>query len=88
MIGGVSDESIATRIEALVAEEHGLRNREQADSDNPDALDADNERLEAVQVELDRCWDLLRQRRALREAGEDPDQAQARDADTVERYWQ
>lgn len=88
MIGGVSDESIATRIEALVAEEHGLRNREQADSDNPDALDADNERLQAVQVELDRCWDLLRQRRALREAGEDPDQAQARDADTVERYWQ
>lgn len=88
MIGGVSDESIATRIEALVAEEHGLRNREQADSDNPDALDADNDRLQAVQVELDRCWDLLRQRRALREAGEDPDQAQARDADTVERYWQ
>jgi Protein of unknown function (DUF2630) len=88
MIGGVSDESIATRIEALVAEEHGLRNREQADSDNPDALDADNDRLQAVQVELDRCWDLLRQRRALRDAGEDPDEAQVRDADTVERYWQ
>jgi Protein of unknown function (DUF2630) len=88
MIGGVSDESIARRIEALVAEEHGLRNREQTDSADPDALEADNERLEAVQVELDRCWDLLRQRRALRDAGENPDQAQVRDADTVERYWQ
>lgn len=88
MIGGVSDESIATRIEALVAEEHGLRNREQADSDNPDALDADNERLEAVQVELDRCWDLLRQRRARREFGEDPGQAESRPVPEVEGYWQ
>jgi Protein of unknown function (DUF2630) len=88
MIGGVSDETIAARIEALVAEEHDLRNREQTDTANPEALDADNERLEAVQVELDRCWDLLRQRRALRDAGEDPDEAKVRDADTVERYWQ
>lgn len=88
MIGGVSDETIAARIEALVAEEHDLRNREQTDNANPDALEADNDRLEAVQVELDRCWDLLRQRRALRDAGENPDEARARDADTVERYWQ
>jgi uncharacterized protein DUF2630 len=84
----VSDESIAGRIERLVTEEHELRDREQADSPDPAALEADKERLQAVEVELDRCWDLLRQRRAFRDAGADPDQAQVRDADTVERYLQ
>ena len=47
---------------------------------------ADAERLEAVRIELDRLWDYLRQRRALRDAGQDPDGAQMRDAGTVERY--
>jgi hypothetical protein len=84
----MSDESVAARIERLVAEEHELRGREQADSPNPDALDVDREKLRAVEVELDRCWDLLRQRRALRDAGADPDQARARDEETVERYLQ
>jgi hypothetical protein len=84
----MSDESIAARIESLVAEEHELRAREQSDADEAEKLDEDQRRLQAVEVELDRCWDLLRQRRALREAGEDPDKARARDADTVERYWQ
>jgi hypothetical protein len=84
----VSDESIAARIERLVSEEHELRDREQADSPNPAALEEDKERLRAVEVELDRCWDLLRQRRALRDAGADPDQAAVRDADTVEHYQQ
>jgi hypothetical protein len=84
----MSDESIAARIERLVREEHGVRDREQSDSSHPDALEGDRERLRAVEVELDRCWDLLRQRRALREAGSDPDQAEARDAETVERYLQ
>ena len=84
----MSDESIAARIEQLVTEEHELRNREQADAEHVDALEADGARLEAVRVELDRCWDLLRQRRALRDAGDDPDAAQVRDADTVERYRQ
>jgi hypothetical protein len=84
----VSDENIAAKIERLVAEEHDLRNREQADADHTDALAVDSDRLEAVQVELDRCWDLLRQRRALRDAGDNPDAAQVRDADTVERYQQ
>jgi Protein of unknown function (DUF2630) len=84
----MSDESIAARIERLVTEEHDLRGREQADSPDAAALEADNERLRAVEVELDRCWDLLRQRRALRDAGTDPDQAAARDAETVERYLQ
>ena len=84
----MSDESIAATIEKLVSEEHDLRQREVSDSKNEDALDADRERLRMVEVELDRCWDLLRQRRALRESGGDPDDAQARDAETVERYLQ
>jgi hypothetical protein len=84
----VSDESIAARIERLVAEEHELRDREQVDSTDPAALEEDRGRLRAVEVELDRCWDLLRQRRAFRDAGSDPEQAHVRDADTVERYLQ
>jgi hypothetical protein len=84
----MSDESIASTIERLVTEEHELRNREQADAPNDEALEADRERLGQVEVELDRCWDLLRQRRALRGAGADPEDAQVRDAETVERYLQ
>jgi hypothetical protein len=84
----MSDESIAARIERLVTEEHELRNREQADRPDPSALEEDRERLATVEVELDRCWDLLRQRRAFRDAGANPDQAAARDADTVEGYLQ
>jgi Protein of unknown function (DUF2630) len=84
----MSDESVAARIEQLVAEEHGLRNRELQDSTDEERLDADRRRLDAVQVELDRCWDLLRQRRALRDAGSDPDDAEVRGPETVERYLQ
>jgi Protein of unknown function (DUF2630) len=84
----MSDESIAARIERLVAEEHDLRQREQADSTKDEALEPDRERLRTVEVELDRCWDLLRQRRALRDAGADPDRAQVRDAGSVEEYLQ
>ena len=53
-----------------------------------DGLTADRERLSALEVELDRCWDVLRQRRALRSAGGDPDAASVRDATTVENYRQ
>ena len=85
----MSDESIAATIERLVAEEHELRQREEADRTAAgDALDEDKDRLRAVEVELDQCWDLLRQRRALRDAGSDPGDAQVRDAETVERYLQ
>jgi len=84
----MNDEGITARIERLVAEEHELREREQRDNADARALEQDAERLRAVEVELDLSWDLLRQRRALREAGVDPDQASARDADTVEDYLQ
>ena len=82
----MSDESIAARIERLVKQEHALRTREE--KDEAEALEADTERLRAIEIELDVCWDLLRQRRALRDAGANPDQAAARDPSTVERYWQ
>jgi hypothetical protein len=81
----MSDESIATRIERLVTEEQELRRREQSDSPDPQALEADKERLRAVEVELDGCWDLLRQRRAREEFGLDPDDASPRGADTYEQ---
>ena len=84
----MSDESIAGRIERLVAEEHQLRDREQADAPDDDALADDRERLSQVEVELDRCWDLLRQRRALRDSGGNPADAQVRDEGTVEGYLQ
>jgi hypothetical protein len=84
----MSDESIASTIERLVTEEHELRNREQVDAPNEEALETDRQRLSQVEVELDRCWDLLRQRRALRGAGADPGEAEVRDAETVERYLQ
>jgi hypothetical protein len=83
-----TDESIATRIEALVAEEHKLRLGEQSDRGEVDKLETEKDRLRDVQVELDRCWDLLRQRRAREEFGQDPDDAQVRDAGTVEGYLQ
>jgi hypothetical protein len=82
----MSDESVTARIERLVAEEHELRAREE--NDGAQALEADAERLHAIEVELDVCWDLLRQRRALRDAGVNPNQAEPRDPDTVERYLQ
>ena len=84
----MSDETTTKRIETLVEEEQALLHSEQQDSVSPEQLEADKARLEQISVELDRCWDLLRQRRALREAGENPDDAQLRDAGTVERYLQ
>jgi hypothetical protein len=84
----MDDQTILTRIEALVTEEHALHADERERAVSEDALAADRERLQAVSLELDRCWDLLRQRRALRDAGASPDRAEPRDPDTVERYLQ
>ncbi|HEY2398587.1 MAG TPA: DUF2630 family protein [Solirubrobacteraceae bacterium] len=84
----MDDESILSRIDALVAEEHSLQRGEEGDAARGKALAGDRERLERVSLELDRCWDLLRQRRARRGAGQDPDEATARDTETVEKYLQ
>jgi Protein of unknown function (DUF2630) len=84
----MADESVTDRIDRLVKEEKELREREQRDRPDDEALEADRERLRSVEVELDRCWDLLRQRRALREFDMDPDDAEAREAGTVENYEQ
>jgi hypothetical protein len=84
----MDDQSILSRIDALVDEEHALLGREEADAVDRDALADDQQRLHEVSIELDRCWDLLRQRRARREAGQDPEQARARDPAVVEKYLQ
>jgi hypothetical protein len=80
----MADEQIHASIEQLVEEEHELWQRE---SDGT-ATEDDRHRLESLKVSLDQCWDLLRQRRALREAGRNPDAAEVRPGDVVERYEQ
>jgi hypothetical protein len=80
----MDDPQIHGSIEQLVDEEHELWQRE---SDGT-ATDDDRRRLQAVKVSLDQCWDLLRQRRALREAGLDPEAAEVRRSDVVENYEQ
>lgn len=80
----MDDPQIHSQIEQLVTEEHELWERESSGA----ADDADRRRLQEVKVSLDQCWDLLRQRRALRSAGFDADRAQVRDEEVVERYWQ
>jgi hypothetical protein len=76
-----TDETVFEMIKRLVDEEHTLW-------DQPD-LDASGQtRLQTIRVELDRYWDLLRQRRALREFGADPDRAHLRPASVVEKYKQ
>ena len=75
----MDDTTITHHITDLVTEEQELRS-------DADLTDEERQRLDDIQVELDRCYDLLRQRRARREYGEDPDQAEVRDAETVEHY--
>ncbi len=87
-VARMADESLLARIESLVKEEHALIDREAADAGSDDALAEDRARLERVSVELDQCWDLLRQRRARRRSGGDPNEASARDESTVEGYLQ
>ena len=84
MVRSMDDAQIHARIEELVAEEHGLWDAQAAGN----ATEADRRRLADVKVSLDRCWDLLRQRRALEEFSMDPDAARARPEETVEGYEQ
>ena len=80
----MDDPQIHGSIEQLVAEEHELWERESGGN----ASDDDRRRLEEIRLSLDQCWDLLRQRRARRDAGQDPDTAAARDPRVVESYEQ
>jgi flagellar biosynthesis/type III secretory pathway chaperone len=73
------DASVLAHIERLVHEEHQLFERSELAPE-------ESQRLAQVQTELDQCWDLLRQRRAKREFGDDPSQAHARPADVVKKY--
>ena len=80
----MDDLDIVHRITALADEEHKL---ERAHIGDP-VSDDDLARVKAIELALDQCWDLLRQRRARRHAGQDPDEAQGRDVSTVEGYQQ
>ena len=84
MLNRMDDEQIHDRIERLVAEEHDLYERGGQGGLNT----SEHDRLESLKVSLDQCWDLLRQRRALRESGQDPEAAHVRDPEIVERYEQ
>jgi Protein of unknown function (DUF2630) len=80
-----SDEAVLGHINELVEQEHELQSR----SHEGEGLSEDDaRRLHRVETQLDQCWDLLRQRRARRHAGQDPDQATVRDVETVEHYRQ
>lgn len=80
----MNDEEIISRITHLVEEEHELENSKIGEGLSTD----ESQRLKQIEIGLDQCWDLLRQRRARRAAGMDPDAAEARPADTVEGYRQ
>lgn len=80
----MNDDELIGRIGSLVDEEHRLE-----DAAGPDGLDeTERERLRRIEVALDQCWDLLRQRRARRRRGEDPDVASVRPEHVVEDYKQ
>ncbi len=80
----MDDSTLRSQIEQLVAEERQLMREAEGQGSN----DARHERLAELKIELDRCWDLLRQREAHEEFQLDPDQTSVRDADTVEGYEQ
>ncbi len=77
----MSDKEIHQQIDDLVAEEHSLRSGETLSTD-------DRARLQELEILLDRAWDLLRRREALREAGQNPDEARGAPIDQVEGYLQ
>jgi hypothetical protein len=77
----MDEKDILARIHSLVDEEHGLR-------EGSEHTDDQRARMQELEVQLDQCWDLLRQRRAKRQYGEDPEEAEARPASEVESYLQ
>ena len=81
----MNDKEILGHIDELIATEHDLRAKV-ADGELSSA--EERERLRSVEEALDQCWDLLRQRRARREFGENPEEAQLRPAGEVEGYMQ
>ena len=81
MANSNKDQSVLSHIDELVKEEERLYGKSDLTGD-------DQGRLTQLKVELDQCWDLLRQRRALREFGNDPDKAKVRPAKIVENYEQ
>ena len=76
-----NDQPVLKHIQELAHEEHRLYEK-------PEITEADRIRLKNIDLELDQCWDLLRQRRALRDAGKNPDEAQVRPPEVVEKYTQ
>jgi hypothetical protein len=78
----MDDKRVTDRIDELARREHELFEGESKGS----ATEAEREELRHIQVRLDQWWDLLRQRRARREFGQDPEDAQLRDEKTVEGY--
>jgi hypothetical protein len=81
MVNQTSDVTVLMLIDQLVKEEQELYGQGRLSGD-------DQLRLDEIRVQLDQCWDLLRQRRALREFGKDPDNARPRPAEIVEKYEQ
>jgi hypothetical protein len=80
----VNDREIVEEISRLSDEEHRLEETHVGEGLSSE----ETEQLRTIEVALDQCWDLLRQRRARRSAGQDPDDAAVRPESVVERYWQ
>jgi len=80
----MDDQQVQNRIDELVQEEERLLHAHE----NQGLSEEEHARLEQLRVQLDQFWDLMRQRRSLRQYGEDPDQASLRDPGTVEDYEQ
>ena len=80
----MDDKELLDRIAELVKGEHELENRHGAEG----LSEEEQARLAATEVALDQCWDLLRQRRAKREYGQDADEAHSRSTGVVENYLQ
>lgn len=80
----MTDESVLRKVHLLVDEEHHLRAR--LEEQGEEAQDGARTQLRHLEEELDQCWDLLRQRRALRSIGSDPDRAKVRPVQQIEGY--